>query len=77
MKVIVADKIGERGVQLLKEQTDWNTVLWRKRSIVISVTAIVANHTGHARRGVIIRTASVSPAGGKNDAEAPDGVRYQ
>jgi D-3-phosphoglycerate dehydrogenase len=27
MKVIVADKISERGVQLLKEQPGWNIVL--------------------------------------------------
>src|SRR2546430_8871687 len=27
MKVIVADKISERGVQLLKEQPGWNVVL--------------------------------------------------
>src|SRR5260370_11414247 len=27
MKVIVADKISERGLQLLKEQAGWNTVL--------------------------------------------------
>src|SRR5881275_2437110 len=33
MKVIVADKIGERGVQLLKEQTDWNTVLTTKETL--------------------------------------------
>jgi len=27
MKVIVADKISEKGVQLLKEQPGWNVVL--------------------------------------------------
>src|SRR5436190_2879008 len=33
MKVIVADKISERGVKLLKEQTDWNTVLTTKETL--------------------------------------------
>src|SRR5579859_1456112 len=33
MKVIVADKISERGVQLLKGQADWNTVLTTKETL--------------------------------------------
>ena len=33
MKVIVADKISERGVQLLKEQDGWNTVLTTKDTL--------------------------------------------
>src|SRR5690349_5909160 len=33
MKVIVADKISERGVQLLKEQPGWNTVLTTKETL--------------------------------------------
>ena len=33
MKVIVADKISERGVQLLKEQPDWNIVLTTKDTL--------------------------------------------
>jgi len=33
MKVIVADKISERGVQLLKEQSGWNIVLTTKDTI--------------------------------------------
>jgi D-3-phosphoglycerate dehydrogenase / 2-oxoglutarate reductase len=33
MKVIVADKISERGVQLLKEQSGWNVVLTTKESL--------------------------------------------
>src|SRR5690349_11292316 len=33
MKVIVADKISERGVQLLKEQAGWNTVLTTKETL--------------------------------------------
>src|SRR5499425_1795555 len=33
MKVIVADKISERGVKLLKEQTGWNTVLTTKETL--------------------------------------------
>src|SRR6201992_4366735 len=33
MKVIVADKISERGVKLLKEQADWNVVLTTKETI--------------------------------------------
>jgi D-3-phosphoglycerate dehydrogenase / 2-oxoglutarate reductase len=33
MKVIVADKISERGVQLLREQPGWNTVLTTKDSL--------------------------------------------
>src|SRR5438445_12660820 len=33
MKVIVADKISDRGVQLLKEQPSWNVVLTTKDSL--------------------------------------------
>ena len=33
MKVIVADKISERGVKLLKEQAGWNVVLTTKETI--------------------------------------------
>src|SRR6266446_1590643 len=33
MKVIVADKISERGVQLLKEQPGWNVVLATKDNL--------------------------------------------
>src|ERR1700749_3341707 len=33
MKVIVADKISERGVNLLKEQSGWNVVLTTKETI--------------------------------------------
>src|SRR5499425_211720 len=33
MKVIVADKISERGVKLLKEQNGWNTVLTTKETL--------------------------------------------
>jgi D-3-phosphoglycerate dehydrogenase len=33
MKVIVADKISERGVQLLKEQAGWNVVLTTKETL--------------------------------------------
>src|SRR5207249_9821130 len=33
MKVIVADKISDRGVQLLKEQPGWNVVLATKDSL--------------------------------------------
>src|SRR5215510_8159479 len=33
IKVIVADKISERGVQLLKEQAGWNTVLTTKETL--------------------------------------------
>src|SRR5215467_7150499 len=33
MKVIVADKISERGVKLLKEQNGWNTVLTNKETL--------------------------------------------
>src|ERR1700704_1287501 len=33
MKVIVADKISDRGVQLLKEQPGWNIVLTTKDTI--------------------------------------------
>ncbi len=33
MKVIVADRISERGVQLLKEQPGWNTVLTTKETL--------------------------------------------
>jgi len=33
MKVIVADKISERGVQLLKEQAGWNVVLTTKENL--------------------------------------------
>src|SRR2546425_6751475 len=33
MKVIVADKISDRGVQLLKEQPDWNLVMTTKDSL--------------------------------------------
>src|SRR5215470_4931889 len=33
MKVIVADKISERGVKLLKEQPGWNTVLTTKENL--------------------------------------------
>jgi D-3-phosphoglycerate dehydrogenase len=34
MKVIVADKISERGVELLKQQAGWNVVLTTKESLV-------------------------------------------
>src|SRR5438094_9411473 len=33
VKVIVADKISERGVQLLKAQAGWNTVLTTKETL--------------------------------------------
>jgi len=33
MKVIVADKISERGVQLLQEQPGWNVVLTTKDNL--------------------------------------------
>src|SRR5229473_3131129 len=33
MKIIVADKISERGVQLLQEQPGWNTVLTTKDTL--------------------------------------------
>src|SRR5271155_802180 len=33
MKVIVADKISERGVKLLKEQAGWNIVLTTKETL--------------------------------------------
>jgi len=33
MKVIVADKISERGVKLLKEQAGWNVVLTTKDNL--------------------------------------------
>ena len=33
MKVIVADKISDRGVQLLKEQPGWNVILTTKDSL--------------------------------------------
>ena len=33
MKVIVADKISDRGVQLLKEQPGWNLVMTTKDSL--------------------------------------------
>ena len=33
MKVIVADKISDRGVQLLKEQPGWNIVLTTKETL--------------------------------------------
>ena len=33
MKVIVADKISDRGVKLLKEQPGWNTVLTTKETL--------------------------------------------
>ena len=38
MKVIVADKISERGVKLLKEQPGWNTVLTTKDTIEKEIT---------------------------------------
>ncbi len=38
MKVIVADKISERGVQLLKEQPGWNIVLTTKHTIDAEIT---------------------------------------
>src|SRR5580693_609820 len=34
MKVIVADKISERGIKLLKEQPGWNIVLTTKDTLV-------------------------------------------
>ena len=37
MKVIVADKISERGVQLLKEQPGWNVVLTTKDNLVAEI----------------------------------------
>jgi D-3-phosphoglycerate dehydrogenase / 2-oxoglutarate reductase len=37
MKVIVADKISERGVKLLKEQAGWNVVLTTKDNLVAEI----------------------------------------
>jgi len=37
MKVIVADKISSRGVQLLKEQSGWNVVLTTKDNLVAEI----------------------------------------
>ena len=37
MKVIVADKISARGVQLLKEQPGWNVVLTTKDNLVAEI----------------------------------------
>src|SRR5438270_5232773 len=59
MKVIVADKISERGVTLLKEQDGWNTVLTTKETleneiadadalIVRSPTKVTADLLGNA-----------------------------
>ncbi|HXM95503.1 MAG TPA: phosphoglycerate dehydrogenase [Candidatus Dormibacteraeota bacterium] len=38
MKVIVADKISERGVQLLKQQPGWNVVLTTKDTLYAEIT---------------------------------------
>src|SRR5450432_4387822 len=37
MKVIVADKISERGVKLLKEQPGWNVVLTTKDNLIAEI----------------------------------------
>ena len=37
MKVIVADKISERGVKLLKEQPGWKIVLTNKDNLVAEI----------------------------------------
>ena len=37
MKVIVADKISDRGVKLLKEQPGWNTVLTTKENLYAEI----------------------------------------
>src|SRR5246127_3466278 len=61
MKVIVADKISERGVQLLKEQPGWNVLLTTKDTlnaeiadadalIVRSATKVTADLLEHARK---------------------------
>src|SRR6202165_3730707 len=42
MKVIVADKISERGVQLLKEQPGWHVVLTTKENLVAVIAAAQA-----------------------------------
>lgn len=39
MKVVVADKISERGVQLLKEQPGWNVVLSTQETLVAEIAA--------------------------------------
>jgi D-3-phosphoglycerate dehydrogenase / 2-oxoglutarate reductase len=39
MKVIVADKISERGVQLLKEQAGWNVVVTTKETLDAEIAA--------------------------------------
>jgi D-3-phosphoglycerate dehydrogenase len=39
MKVIVADKISERGVELLKEQPGWNVVLTTQETLVAEMAA--------------------------------------
>jgi D-3-phosphoglycerate dehydrogenase / 2-oxoglutarate reductase len=39
MKVVVADKISERGVQLLKEQPGWNVVLTTLETLVAEIAA--------------------------------------
>src|ERR1700739_943327 len=54
MKVIVADKISERGVKLLKEQAGWNVVLTTKDTIVKELADADA---------LIVRSATKATAG--------------
>src|SRR5713101_1534131 len=82
MKVIVADKISERGVQLLKEQRGWNVVLTTKETlnaeiadadalIVRSATRVTAELLDKARKLRVVGRAGV----GVDNIDLPEATK--
>src|SRR6267143_513867 len=87
MKVIVADKISERGVQLLKEQPGWNIVLTTKDSlnaeiadadalIVRSATKVTAELLDRAKKLRAVGRAGVGVDNIDLDEATKRGVAY-
>ena len=68
MKVIVADKISERGVKLLKEQAGWNVVLTTKDTLTEEIADADA---------LIVRSATkvTAESAGEGAAVASGGAR--
>src|SRR5712692_2923742 len=82
MKVIVADKISERGVELLKQQAGWNVVLTTKETlnaeiadadalIVRSATRVTAELLDKARKLRVVGRAGV----GVDNIDLPEATK--
>jgi D-3-phosphoglycerate dehydrogenase / 2-oxoglutarate reductase len=82
MKVIVADKISERGVELLKQQAGWNVVLTTKETlnaeitdadalIVRSATRVTAELLDRARKLRVVGRAGV----GVDNIDLPEATK--